>query len=64
MSAKLIYLTISAVAERYHITPERARELARQKGFGKKVSGTWCFTPEDVSRLRPGKPGRPRKEVM
>jgi len=52
-------LTIEDLAERFNITPRRARAIAKNRherfGIGWQVPGTnqWLFRPEELSILEP-----------
>jgi excisionase family DNA binding protein len=57
-------LTTSAAAERLGVT--RRRVLARIKSgslVATKVGRDWLIDPKDLTKVKPGKPGRPRKVV-
>ena len=60
-------LTVEDVAQRLHTSPQRIRTIARAKhaqlGIGARIGGQWFFTPEEVESLRPGPPGRPRRNT-
>lgn len=58
----LSLMTTAEVAAELGISERRVRALAAARRVGWKVGrGAWVFRPEDVERLRPGPPGRPRK---
>jgi hypothetical protein len=64
--ALLSLLTVEDVAAQLGVTPQRVRAIARARqhlGIGWQVPGskTWLFRPHEVELLRPGSPGRPRK---
>ena len=60
-------LTVDDVASILHASPQRIRTIARAKhaqlGIGARIGGQWFFTPEEVESLRPGPPGRPRRNT-
>jgi hypothetical protein len=56
------FLTTAQVAAALGLTQHRVRALARSRGVGWAVNGrAWLFQPEDIERLRPLPPGRPRR---
>jgi len=57
--ALLNILTAQDVADQLRLTAQRVRVLARTRHVGEQIQrGVWLFRPDDVERLRPGKPGR------
>lgn len=61
-------LTTREVAKLLGISVRRVQALARERharlGIGWQVPGTrtWLFRPEEVELLRPGPPGRPKRD--
>jgi hypothetical protein len=55
--------TTAEVAREFDVTPRRVRALAKDRGVGHRFGRTVMFTTQDVDRLRPGRNGRPRKEI-
>jgi len=60
--------TIEEVAAELGITPRRVRTIAKTAhqrwGIGWQIPGTniWLFRDSEIELLRPGKPGRPKKQ--
>ena len=57
-------LSSGQVAAWLGVTARRVRALARRRGVGSKFNSTWVFRVEDIDKLRPGKPGRPRTAAV
>lgn len=55
-------LTTDDAARILGVTPRRVRALAGKRKIGRRLSGVWVFTADEVEQLRPGKVGRPKKE--
>lgn len=60
-SALASILTTDQVGDILGVTPRRVRAIAAKRNVGRQLGGAWFFLPSDVERLRPGKPGRPKK---
>lgn len=55
-------LTTAQVAQELGLSVRRVQTLAQDRGIGQLLTARQrVFTPSDVAKLRPGKPGRPRK---
>lgn len=56
--------TPSHIANIYSITEKRVREIAISRKVGQKIGkrGGWVFLEGDIEKLKPGKPGRPKKQ--
>ena len=66
--ALLSLMTADDVAIQFGVSVRRIRAIAKVKhdrfGVGYQVPGTaqWLFRPSEIESLRPGQPGRPRRE--
>lgn len=60
-------LTTADVAARLGVNTSRVRQLRialarRGVVVGRRLGNTWVYVEADVERLRPGQPGRPKRE--
>lgn len=56
-------LSTSDMAKALGVSESRVGEIARLREIGQLVGRTRVFTPEDVDKMKPGDPGRPRNEA-
>lgn len=58
--------TVDDLAAEFGVNRSRIRALAQERherfGVGMKFGNSWLWTAEEVEQMRPGPPGRPRKE--
>lgn len=55
--------TVSEVGEIYGISRQRVAQIAAERKIkGRRVGRMIAFTAAEVKQLKPGKPGRPRKD--
>lgn len=59
MSPKLY--TAAQVAEKLGLSHQRINAIARRRGIGQMIGNTRVFTVADVAAIKPGPPGRPKK---
>lgn len=55
-------MTSSQVAEYLGISVRRVNALSKARNIGRRLGNFAVFTANDVERLRPGNPGRPRTQ--
>lgn len=55
-------MTTQDMADALGVNQQRVRALAQQRGIGWLVGRDRLFRPEDIEALRPGSPGRPRRD--
>ena len=52
-------LSTSDVSKLLGVSERRVRQLARERGVGRQVSGVWLFSLDDLERMDLRPPGRP-----
>lgn len=55
-------LTSTQVAQQLGVSVRRVNALSKARQVGRRVGNYVLYSPDDVERLRPGRPGRPRKD--
>jgi predicted RNase H-like HicB family nuclease len=53
-------ITTVDAAKQLDVSPRRVRALAKTRGVGQRYGRSLLFTQDDIERMRPGLPGRPR----
>lgn len=61
MDAMTELMTTQDMADTLGVHQSRVRAIAQRRGIGWLIGRDRLFRPEDIERMRPGKPGRPKQ---
>jgi hypothetical protein len=56
-------ISVGEMARNLDVTPELVRARAKMRKVGRLVGKIRVFTPDDIPKMQPGKPGNFRKKA-